>query len=290
MFTIEGFADDHQLIKKFIISLQVKALGENIQNLLSHIAVWMNEFFLCLNQTKTNILVIAPPSIQSEIIIRGVFIEGVCIRFVDSAKNLGVLLDNILSFGSQINKVVKSCYAIIKELKQIKGYLSEEQLQQLVCSDIFSQLDYCNSLYYGINSSLLVKLQRVQNCAARLVSKNRIAHGSMDKVMTRFHWLKVKYRIIYKILLIVYNCLHGDAPTELISMLQYADSSRTMNLRETMCLSKYGDRAFSHVGPKMWNLMPADIRNVDDIVSFKKALKSFLMLRGEEFCEWMNRR
>ena len=186
--------------------------------------------------------------------------------------------------------MVKSCYAIIKELKQIKGYLSEEQLQQLVCSDIFSQLDYCNSLYYGINSSLLVKLQRVQNCAARLVSKNRIAHGSMDKVMTRFHWLKVKYRIIYKILMIVYNCLHGDAPTELISMLQYADSSRTMNLRETMCLSKYGDRAFSHVGPKMWNLMPADIRNVDDIVSFKKALKSFLMLRGEEFCEWMNRR
>ena len=97
-FEIEGFADDHQLIKQFLISLQVKALGADIQNLLCHIGTWMNEYFLCLNASKTKILVIAPPSIQSEIIIRGVFINNVCIRFVDSAKNLGVILDNVLSF------------------------------------------------------------------------------------------------------------------------------------------------------------------------------------------------
>ena len=87
-YTIEGFADDHQLIKQFLISLQVKALGVNIQDLLLHIGEWMNEYFLCLNQSKTKILVIAPPSLQPEIIIRGVFLENTCIRFVDSAKNL----------------------------------------------------------------------------------------------------------------------------------------------------------------------------------------------------------
>ena len=36
-FEIEGFADDHQLIKQFLISLQVKALGVNIGNLLNYI-------------------------------------------------------------------------------------------------------------------------------------------------------------------------------------------------------------------------------------------------------------
>ena len=118
--------------------MQQKALGEDIQNLLSHIAVWMNEYFLCLNQVKTKILVIAPPPIQPEIIIRGVFIQGICIRFVKSAKNLGVVLDNELSFECQINKVAKGCYATIKKLSQIKGYLSEEELKQLVSSYIYS--------------------------------------------------------------------------------------------------------------------------------------------------------
>ena len=160
-FTIEGFADDHQLIKQFMITFQRQALGESIQKLLQHIGEWMKEYFLCLNKSKTKILVLAPPSIQLEIVIGGVFLENVCIRFVTSAKNLGVILDNVLSFEEQINKVIKACYATIKKLTQIKGFLSKQQLQQLVSSDIFSNLDYCNSLYYGVNNNLMTKLQQV---------------------------------------------------------------------------------------------------------------------------------
>ena len=289
-FTIEGFADDHQLIKQFVISFQRTALGESIQNLLEHIGKWMKEYFLCLNQGKTKILVLAPPSVQSEIVINGVFLENVCIRFVTSAKNLGVILDNVLSFEQQINKVVKTCYMTIKKLTQIKGFLSQQELQQLVSSDIFSHMDYCNSLYYGINNNLLVKLQRVQNCAARLVSKEKIRPNMMDKVLTDLHWVKVKFRNMYKILLIVHNCLHDNAPNELIGLLQYVDSERTMNLRESNYCNKYGARAFSHVGPKLWNLLPKSIRDVHETENFKKALKSFLMVRGEEFCEWINRK
>ena len=152
----------------------------------------MNEFFLKLNPTKTKILVIAPPSIQPEIIIRGVFLDEKCIRFVQSAKNLGVVLDDELSFDVHINNIVKSSFMTIKRLSQIKGYLSEEQLQQLVSSDIFSKLDYCNSLFYGIKSTLITKMQYVQNCAARLVSKTRIPSGSLDRFMMDHHWLKEK--------------------------------------------------------------------------------------------------
>ena len=88
----------------------------------------------------------------------------------------------------------------------------------------------------------------------------------------------------------MHNCLHDNAPTETIAMLQYADSDRTMNLRETRCLNKYGVRAFSHVGPKLWNLLPIHIREESDTDEFKKALKSFLMVRGEEFLLWIKRR
>ena len=45
------------------------------------------------------------------------------------------MLDNELSFECQINKVVKGCYATIKQLSQIKGFLTSEQLNQLVASD-----------------------------------------------------------------------------------------------------------------------------------------------------------
>ena len=289
-FNVEGFADDHQLIKQFLVAFQKKALGDNIVDCLKHIGRWMNEYFLKLNESKTKLLIMAPPSVQLEIVIRGIFIGKDCIRFVDSAKNLGIILDNILSFESQINKVVKVCFAMLKKLHQVKGYLSKEDLQELVCSLIFSQMDYCNSLYNGVNSTLMTKLQHVQNCAAKLIMKRRIPAGGMDTVLKDLHWLKVKFRCMYKLLLIVHHRVHNRAPNEIISLLPYADSGRTMNLRESKSSNKYGDKAFSHVGPKMWNLLPRTVRDVVDTAAFKKALKTYLMTRGDEYCRWLARK
>ena len=98
-FRIEGFADDHQLIKQFIVQLQAKTLGEDNRSCLAHIATWMNEFFLMLNH-----------------VVHGVFVENQCIRFVCHAKNLGVVLDEELSFEHHINKIIKASYATIKKL------------------------------------------------------------------------------------------------------------------------------------------------------------------------------
>ena len=119
---------------------------------------------------------------------------------------------------------------IIKKFTQIKGFLTEEQLQQLVSSDVFSLLDYCNSLYYGINEKLIGKLQRVQNCAARLVSKIKISNNALDEVFMKLHWLKVKFRNMYKILLIVHNCLHDNAPNELIAMIRTSNLTQNREL------------------------------------------------------------
>ena len=288
-FEIEGFADDHQLIKPFLVAMQTKALGDDIRKCLEHISQWMKEHFLCLNETKTKILVVAPPGVKERILVGGVILDNCCIRFVDSAKNLGVMLDSILSFETQINKVVKSSFNTIRNLSRIKMYLSQQQLQILVSSLIFSLLDYCNSLYYGLPANSIMKMQRVQNCAARLVMKNRVSfRSSLDGVFNKLHWLKVKFRIIYKIILVVHNCIHGKAPNEVAALLHYGDSERTMNFQETRVLrSTYGDRAFSHAAPKMWNRLPPDIRKVKETLTFKKSLKSFLMTRGEEFLQWM---
>ena len=84
-FNVEGFADDQQLRKEFNPIFQVQALGENIVKCFKAIGLWMNEFFLRLNSSKTKILVIAPPSVKSKININGTFIDGKYIRFVDNA-------------------------------------------------------------------------------------------------------------------------------------------------------------------------------------------------------------
>ena len=276
MFHIFGFADDHQLMKTFVPVLQVSAF-DDIGKCLSMITSWMNDFFLCLNSSKTKIMVICHPSIRDSITLGGTYIDNVCIRFVRHAKNLGVILDEILSFDDQVQRVVKSCICVVKKIAEIKSFLTEEELITVVCAGVLSKLDYCNALYYGINEDLLRKLQTAQNSGVRLIRKRMNQQEvSTAELLKRFHWLPVKKRIAFKILLVVHKCLLGKAPESLRSMLIMGGSTRTKKLVERSCNGVMGERSFSVAGPKLWNLLPLDVRMEENTDEFKKKLKTFL--------------
>ena len=54
-----------------------------------------------------------------------------------------------------------------------------------------SRLDYCNSLYHNIALNDILKLQRVQNCLARVVTRSpRFSHSA--PLLKSFHWLPVE--------------------------------------------------------------------------------------------------
>ena len=246
----------------------------------------MKEFFLKLNATKTKIMIIAPLNIRQDIIINGTFINGQCVRFVNCAKNLGVLVDENLSMTDQVNKVVSSSFSTIRLLSRIKYFLSSDQLNTMVCSLIFSKLDYCNVLYYGLNNDIIAKMQRVQNTAARLVMKvNAYDKVNLDKLFKHLHWLKIRERIVYKVLLIVHKCVHNMAPVALRGLFRGVQSDRTKKLDVQKCQGSMGDRAISVCGPKLWNALPKGMRVQTCSDEFKKSLKTLLFGDADSFYE-----
>lgn len=282
--TVEGFADDNQLMKDFNIVFQVEALGEGIEGTFKLIEEWMRENYLKLNSGKTQIMVVAPEGVLKYIIVNGTFINGKCIRFVDAAKNLGAYIDSTMSMDTQVQKVTSSCFSTIKLLSRIKGFLTSEQLQLMVCSLILSKLDYCNGLYYGMSEMNVNKLQRVQNCAARLACKvNYNNNTDSADLLHELHWLKVRERIAYKILITVFKCVNGNAPTDLQNMVRLSQSDRLKTLEVGKFRSSFGERAFSVCGPKLWNSLPTNLRMKKEIDNFKSELKTFLFRNSGTF-------
>ncbi len=72
----------------------------------------------------------------------------------------------------------------------------------LICAFMTSSLDYCNALLGGCSGHLINKLQIVQNAAARVLKRTR-KHDHISPVMSTLHWLPIKHRIDFKILLII---------------------------------------------------------------------------------------
>ena len=76
---------------------------------------------------------------------------------------------------------------------------------------ILSRLDYCNSLFNGLNQSDLKRLQRLQNKAARLIYLQPMC-ADATPLLQELHWLPVKQRIAFKTCTIMYKSLTNISP------------------------------------------------------------------------------
>ena len=185
--------------------------------------------------------------------------------------------------GDHVSNVVKVGYFHLRQLRIIRKYLTVQATKTLVHATIVSRLDYANALLYGIPEKQLERLQRLQNHAARLITNDSSSVHSKD-ILKRLHWLPVRARIQYKILLLTFKSLNGLAPSYLRDLLTIQVPQRSTRLsangvRLVVPRSKLrfgGDRAFSITAPRLWNELPSDLRSTCTLNQYKRGLKTFL--------------
>ena len=102
---------------------------------------------------------------------------------------------------------VQICLFGIRKIGQIRQFLDQDTANRLAHAFVTSRLDSCNSLLYGLPESEIKKLQRLQNIAARLVLQlPKRTHITL--ILRQLHWLLVRQRLEYKILIITYKVMY----------------------------------------------------------------------------------
>src|SRR4029434_3457918 len=86
-----------------------------------------------------------------------------------AARNLGVIINDQLTFTDHIASVSRSCRFALYIIRKIRPYLTQYATQLLVQTLVSSRLDYCNALLTGLPACVVKPLQMIQNAAARLV-------------------------------------------------------------------------------------------------------------------------
>ena len=139
-------------------------------------------------------------------------------------KNLGVWLHSNLSMVEHITKASSAASFYLYNIRRIRKYLSKENTETPIHAFVSSRIDYCNSLLYGVPNCHLHKLQWVQNAAARLIfEESKYCH--VTPLLKALHWLPVKYRIIFKVLLInlIFKAIHGLVPVYISELFSVRD-------------------------------------------------------------------
>ena len=160
--------------------------------------------------------------------------------------------------------------------------MSPHATKQIVHSFITNRLDMGNALLFGLPQDQIARLQRVQNSAARLVTLTR-KRAHITPVLENLHWLPVGYRIVYKLLLIVFKALNNLAPDYISHLLTPYEPPRLLRssnkslLCEPRSNRSWGDRAFSVAAPRLWNNLPDNLKSCTSLDQFKSLLKTHLM-------------
>ncbi|KAF7697414.1 hypothetical protein C0J45_13836, partial [Silurus meridionalis] len=213
-----------------------------------------------LNRTKTELLVIPGDSSQGKVF--RITLHDSLLSPSATARNLGVTMDNQLSFSLHVANVAHSCRFLLYNFRRIRPFLSTQAAQVLVQSLVMLLRDYCSSLLAGLPLNAIHPLQMIQNAAAQLVfNLSKFFHTTP---LLLLHWLPVAARIRFKTLMFTYKAKNGPARSHLRDLITSHTAPRCLRSSSTAPLvppslrmrGKYTSMLFSVLAPRWWNELP----------------------------------
>nr|XP_054769701.1 uncharacterized protein LOC129277566 [Lytechinus pictus] len=205
---------------------------------------------LKLNEAKTEMLHISSRFRQQRDDLSPLDLSGTCVQNSDFVCDLGVILDNHLSLAKHIRNKCRTAFWGIARIGRIRKYLNTTSTEKLINAFVSFHLDYCNSLLAGLPQSHIAPLQRIQNTAARLVTRTK-KHEHITSILNSLHWLPVQQRIVYKILLLstsvsIIKLLLSTEP-RLPPILTASSASRRLRLHTTAHLQLLPDQELNQL-------------------------------------------
>jgi hypothetical protein len=265
----QQYADDVQAYAHCLPSNAIEAV-RIMSGTLDALETWMSSNRLRLNPSKTKFIWLGTRQQLAKLDLFSLASEFPDFTFATTVHDLGVQLDQELTFAPQLHRLARDCYYQLRQLRTVIRSLTSAATLTLVHSFVTSRIDYCSSLYIGLPSSKLTCLDRVLRSAARLIGKiPKYGHVS-NYMLDVLHWLPIRQRIEFRVSALVWRCCQGLAPIylrELCSLTLGIQGRRQLRSADKGVLlvpfartATMKNRAFSVVGPVVWNSLPFELR------------------------------
>ena len=199
-----------------------------------------------------------------------------------SVRYLGVNLDQFLDFSVHVEEIIKKASGKLHFLYRNRLFLNQPVRRILCQSLIFSGLEYCASSWYsGISCSLRESLNVLQRkCIRFTLNLGPRDHVGIEDYCS-LSWLTFPTRVKYFHLVHAYKVRLGLSPRYLSDHFTFVTNVHDYNLRQSSsnfslahCNNPIG--TFQRSAISEWNALPADLKSIQSLKSFKSRLKFFL--------------
>ncbi len=274
------FADDTTIYTK---SNNLKTLFDNVNSDLQNLYDWFNANKLSLNISKTHYMLFTNYDIP-DLTLQNfeIKIGSQPIERKKHVKFLGVQIDENLNWHEHIintmNKVAKTSYSI----RMVKNILPKQNLKTLYLTLIQPHLNYGISFWGGTHESHINKLVTQQKKIIRMITNSKY-NDHTDPLFEGLKLLKLKEIHKLNAAKLMYKVCKCDLPEPLIKLYGLNATLHTHNTRQIYNphvryrRTQLAARQINHLGPKVWQQLPNNLKTIKNIKLFTKHYKKYLL-------------
>ena len=278
--SVDNYAEDTTLSAT---GKSLNEIEESLDRNCQYVSLWMQENRLKLNSSKTHILTVGTgQKLRSVGAGVHVTLEGTVLEEngSHSEKALGYILSSDLKWKGQYDYILEKLKKRLLGLRNL-GQIAPSYVKKQMADGLFtSVLVYCLPLFGGTEDSNIRAVQVMQNKAAQIVSQLP-PRSNRNKLYDHTGWMTVRQMVVYYTLLTVFNIRQSGEPEYLARKINNETRNRRLKLPQFKI--QLAQRSFTYRGINFWNMLPANIRQVNRINQFKKLIKKWILSSVSRF-------
>ena len=272
------YADDTAI---FVSGKNIEDIQGKLSSDLERISAWLYANKLTLNANKTKTMLFGTNQrlarLDTELSVTAGDIE---LEQVPCFKYLGLHFDPVLNWKQHTEFISKKISQRIGVLKRTRNCLTTDTANLLYKSLILPIISYGDTVWSKGVKANLVRLQRLQNRAGRVVLRCDTRTHIVD-IHSQLKWPLCQVSINLHKCLLVGKCLYGAVPQYLQGIFQRVDSVHNHGTRRAdaglfvpRANSTAAKNMFAYEGAVLYNGLPMVLKSADNFIDFKRNCNS----------------
>ena len=207
-------------------------------------------------------------------------IENSTIKCSKVKKLLGVHIDYKLKFDTHVETICKKAHRKLNALSRITNYMELPKRRILMNAFFKAQFNYCPVIWMNHSRGLNNKINRLHERCLRIIYNDK--RSNFEELLNKDNSVSIHHHNIQALAIELYKVVNDMSPEVISEVLQVRDTPY-YNLRSNYQFLTYypihsvynGTESASYLGPKIWEQIPAEIRNKESLDSFKREIKKW---------------
>ena len=271
-FEVASYADD---TTPYVSGKNINNVIGSLENASSVLFKWFKNNQMKANPDKCHALL----SIAETKEIR---VDDKVIENSRCEKLLGINIDSKLSFDNHVKKLCDVASAKLKALTRVAPYLDTCKKKLLMNAFFKSQFNYCPLVWMFHSRILNNRINRLHEKCLRLVYNDQLS--SYEDLLITDGSTTIHQRNLQSLSIELYKRVNGMSPDLMKDVFPLQPISHyDLRVKKTFFNRKvksvyFGTETLAYLGPKIWEMIPLNIRSLRSLSLFKAAIRTYIFL------------